>query len=195
MPQRFRISPIHGISGSYGFENEPLTVYLSGFYSTEDGEQFVTVAEQLTNALSGTLREIGIRPSQIDNLLISIDEEGNGTLYCNELDFRLCIRAKRDVKKGEGITEDDVLDVEELHLYVDGTPMIPPKDSALIFIFSVGWRKGLYFNFTPLKPDEPEPLPDLARLFGALFCRVQFQEKFRSICLPPFRGAEAYSPP
>jgi hypothetical protein len=179
MPRIVKISPIHGLSVSYALEGELVTVQLSGFYSTEDGEQFINFAEQLTNNLTGYLEELEIRASQIDNLLISFDKEGNGTLYCNEFSYIVMLRAKKELKAGQGLTADDILDIEEVHLTIGGDPVIPPKDLAIIFIFSFGWRKGLYFNFAPLKSDNPEPLPDLAKLFGALFCRVLFQEKFR----------------
>jgi hypothetical protein len=179
MPHAFKIPPIHGLSASYAFKDEPVAVQLSGFYSTEDGELFISIAEQLTNALAQPLKKFGVLSSQIDNLLATFDHEGSGTLYCNEFDYVLGIRANRAVRKGEEISENDILDIEQMNLVIGGNLIVPSKDSALVFIFSSGWRKGLYFNFAPLKAAAPEPLPDLAKLFGALFCRVKFQEKFR----------------
>ena len=181
MPHSFKLlTPIHGISADYGFKDEPLIVQLSGFYSTEDGQEFITIADNITNALQAQLTDIRLRPSMIDNLLVIIDRDCNGLLYHNELAFVVGTRLNRDVKKGEGVYDDDVLDIEELRLAVPGNQSLvdPPKYSAVIFVFSSGWRKGLYFNFSPIHPFNSEPLPDLAKLFGTLFCRLRFQEKY-----------------
>ena len=54
-----------------------------------------------------------------------------------------------------------------------------PNDTGFLFLFSVGWRKGLFFDFGPVgRPDPPPRQYDVVKAFGQVFCHVQFQERF-----------------
>jgi hypothetical protein len=84
------------------------------------------------------------------------------------------VRICRAVEKGEGITKNDVVDIDRLELNVD-----IPNDVGVLFLFSVGWRKGLFYDFGPVGGPSPEPRSyDLASLLGRGFCHVAFQERF-----------------
>jgi len=78
------------------------------------------------------------------------------TVYLNELDLRASVRASRPIEAGEPVTRDDFVDVERLEIGVQ-----VPKDVGALFIFSVGWRKGLFYDFGPVAGPFPRPRDDV----------------------------------
>jgi len=53
-----------------------------------------------------------------------------------------------------------------------------PKDAAVVCILSSGWRKGLFFDFTPLASDGTERDYDLGKLLGSYFAYLSNQAVF-----------------
>src|SRR5437588_1009290 len=98
MPLTFEMGPIHGISVNLAFEGELCTVQVEGFYSTEDGGQFIDRLEEMWRTF---VHRAGIMASQIDNFLLILDKKNRATLYCNEFIFTPLVRAKRAVNAGE----------------------------------------------------------------------------------------------
>lgn len=48
-----------------------------------------------------------------------------------------------------------------------------------MFVFSVGWRKGLFYDFGPVGGPSPRPREeDISVVLGRCFCHVLFQERF-----------------
>ena len=99
--------------------------------------------------------------------------DGSTTVYLNELGLKLSSRASRQVYKGAQVLKDDIADIEELDLSVD-----IPNDAGFIFIFSVGWRKGLFYDYGPLLPDLQPRQFDVPTALGQAFSQVAFQERF-----------------
>ena len=95
----------------------------------------------------------------------------------NELKFIQTITYGKDIQKGEAVLEDHIVDVHRLELVgADGRPVAVPDDCGVIFLFSIGWRKGLYFNFQPL-PGPNGNVSDYSTRFGRVYGQLQFQEK------------------
>ncbi len=53
-----------------------------------------------------------------------------------------------------------------------------PTDAGVVLVFSVGWRKVLFYDFGPFLPDSPPRLFDLRAAIGHCYAHVSFQERF-----------------
>jgi hypothetical protein len=59
-----------------------------------------------------------------------------------------------------------------------GDVTIPP-DSGILFLFSVGWRKAVFYDFGPLNPNaDVRRAFDCGTVFAHLYAQVLFQERF-----------------
>ncbi len=72
-------------------------------------------------------------------------------------------RAARSIQAGEPVLEDDITDINEIEF--QGVDI--PKNAAVVCLLSFGWRKGLFFDFTPVASDEAEREYDLGKLLGS----------------------------
>lgn len=152
---------------------ETVPVKFMEFTSTEDGQHFIQRLEGLPNDI---LQKIPsqVKASQVDSMLAIIRRDGKATVYLNEVGQRLLVRASGPVEKGRIVTKDDIADLDRLELDVK-----PPDDAGVLFLFSVGWRKGLFYDFGPVRPLDSEPRKyDLSTLLGQAYCHVLFQERF-----------------
>jgi hypothetical protein len=77
------------------------------------------------------------------------------------------------VQAGEPVTKNDIVDVDRLDLGVK-----IPDDNGFLF-FSVGWRKGLFYDFGPVVGLDTQPRQyDVGKILGQAYCHVLFQERF-----------------
>ena len=152
---------------------EVAEVQFTEFTSTEDGQHFI---QRLEGLPSDFLRKISpeIDPSQVDSMLAIVRRDGKATVYVNELAQRARVRASRPVRGGERLLKSDIIDVDRLELGVQ-----IPDDAGVVFVFSVGWRKGLFYDFGPIGGPDPQPRQyDISTMFGQAYCHVLFQERF-----------------
>jgi hypothetical protein len=165
-----------GVALSSARKGEQVTVAALEFSSSEDGDAFIQRLEGIPNDLLAKLPpEAGIGPSAIDHLLAIIRKDKTATIYVNELSFLLKIRAKQAKKPGEPIYQDDIADVESLGL---GNVTIP-ADAGLLFIFSIGWRKGLFFDFGPLQITPTTREYNIEALLGHYYGYLAYQHLFK----------------
>ena len=146
------------------------------FTSTEDGQHFIRRLEGIPSDIIEKL-PTPTSASQVDHLLALCRRDGTATVYLNELEFRASVRWRgaRSIEAGEPVTENDFVDVERLELGVQ-----VPKNVGALFVFSVGWRKGLFYDFGPVGGPSPRPREeDISVVLGRCFCHVLFQERFR----------------
>ena len=94
-------------------------------------------------------------------------------MYINELDVQAAVRTARPVQEGQGASKDDIADIVHLDLGVE-----IPEDAGFIFVFSVGWRKGLFFDYGPIGPAQETRLYDTGSVLAQAYARVLFQELF-----------------
>jgi hypothetical protein len=164
-----------GYSVSHARRGETASVQYLEFTSTEDGQHFIKRLEgfpdELLRKLSG---QIEIRPSQVDHLLAIIRRDKTATVYVNELPHIVKIRIGREIEKGQPVFKNDIVDIDTLEL---GNVEIP-TDCGVLFLFSIGWRKGLFYDFGPLEPLSTVRTFDCGRLFAQLYAHVFFQERF-----------------
>lgn len=166
-------------SSPVGEERAP--VVFREFVTSEDGERLIQRLEGLSDALLAKAPP-GALPSesQIDHLIALLHTDGRIEVWVNEPGFRAKMKVKRDVVAGEHVLRDDIADIAAMEpLGVEF-----PPDAGYVVLFSVGWRKGLAFDFSPLIP--PEQLPagtprstgEVPRLLGGLFTYLLFRNRF-----------------
>jgi len=113
-------------------------------------------------------------PSLIDHFLAVIAPDLRTTVFVNELQPVALMKPKRAMKKGQLVMLDDILDVKKLEL---GVPV--PRESAIIFISSYGWRKSLFFDFGPILQPPVERDYDLGVLLGHQHAYLLFQDQLK----------------
>ena len=147
-------------------DDQPGKVELSvrEFTSSDDGDLFITRLEGFPATLLSKVAP-RITPSQIDHLVAIISKDLSCKLYLNELRISTRVQPTRTVKAGELVHEDDIADIVELQL----GDINVPNDAAIVILFSANWRKGLFFDFTPILPDGKPREYDLARTLGGFY--------------------------
>lgn len=170
-----------GQSVSSGRGGEKVTFRTSNFLSSEDGDELIQCLEEFAKFFINLFSKIPIKPSQIDNLLIIVRKDktagpyaGKAYAYVNELKVTGSFIPKRDVVAGEALTADDIADIGEVRFMgVD----IPP-DAGIVHVFSIGWRKGLFYDFTPLHLNNEEPRnANIGLELGKCYSYLAFQDR------------------
>lgn len=165
----------YALEDATGIEGHPVKIAVREFTSSEDGELFISRLEGLPNILLSKLPAgANVLPSMIDHLLAIIRRDLKTTVYINDLSIMAKVRAARSIQAGELVREDDIADITEIKF--QGVDI--PKDAAVVCILSAGWRKGLFFDFTPLASDGGERDYDLGRLLGSYLAYLSNQAVF-----------------
>jgi hypothetical protein len=154
-------------------DGESVAVQYLEFTSTEDGQHLI---QRLEGIASDILRRVtpAIRPSQVDNMLAICRRDGKANVYVNEVVQHALVHASRPIAAGTPVTKNDIVEIDRLEFDVE-----VPSDAGLVFVFSVGWRKGLFYDFGPIGGPTPQPRQyDLAAVLGQAYCHVLFQERF-----------------
>lgn len=165
-----------------GYVAEPPTgegyvkVIVREFTSSEDGELFISRLEGIPSEIVGRLpATAGVTPSSVNHLLAVIHQNLRTVVYANECPVMAKIRAARAIQAGEVVHEDDIVDIDSLTF--NGAEV--PEDAAVVCVLSAGWRKGLFFDLTPLGPDHPARDYDLDRVLGSYFAYLLNQQVFK----------------
>ena len=155
-------------------EDEYAQIAYREFISTEDGQYFIKRLEGFPNNILQRLPS-QINPSQVDHMLAICYRDGKANVCVNKLlELSAIARLRRPVKAGQNVMKDDFADVERLELGVS-----IPNDAGFAFVFSVGWRKGLFYDFEPIYGQDPQPRQyDVGAVLGQVYCHVLFQERF-----------------
>ena len=149
---RFEIDlegPPGGYARTYARAGENVEVCVREFTSTEDGQHFIQLLEGIADGVLQKLPTL-INPSQVDRMLAIYHRNGKVDVYLNELELKVSTRIARSVEAGQPVMKDDVVDIVGLDLGVQ-----IPNDTGVLFLFSIGWRKGLFFDFGPLESQIP----------------------------------------
>ena len=149
------------------------SVQIREFTSTEDGSHFIQRLEGFPDDILHKL-PVPVRPSSVDHMLALCQHSGKATVWVNELQIAATTRVARAIDAGENITKDDIVDVVGIDL---GVPI--SAETGVLFLFSVGWRKGLFYDFGPISgPHRHLRDYDIVGVLGRLYCHVMFQERF-----------------
>ena len=159
MPYEIRLDhPPAGFAGTSARADELLQVIFREFTSTEDGQHFIS---RLERGVDPILKEIptSVQPSAVDHMLAISRKDGKTTVFLNELEIEGTFRSARPVKKGQGITKDDIADIVRIDLGVD-----IPVDAGFIFVFSVDGAKDFSSTMDPLDQTKTRDLIISVRL-------------------------------
>ena len=142
-------NPLAGFTASSAKKGEKVKLITREFSSSEDGDLFIQRLEGLNEIIN--LLPKNITPSTISHLLVLIHKDGTCNVYVNELEFIGTMKTKKNkINKGDPVYIDDIADIETLMI----KDVIIPENVGIMFLFSHGWRKGLYFDLTHISnPD------------------------------------------
>lgn len=107
---------------------------------TSEDPDFFGYMEQITGSFLVPAR---VRVDDVYHFLVVMHEDATADLFIDDFPVELEMKAKRDVKKGQLITQGDIADIRRLNF-----PEVSfgPTDKV-IYVFKVGWRFGLFFDF------------------------------------------------
>jgi len=111
-------------------------------------------------------------PSLIDHLLIIIRQDLSVTAYINELQIQAMVKINRDIQAGTPVFPEDISEISTVDLGLQ----IPPE-CAVVFVRSRGWRRSLFFDFSPLAPEHGPRNFDLGKAVA--------QQELLLLGLPP----------
>jgi hypothetical protein len=156
---------------------EAAEISMREFTSSEDGDLFITRLDGLPSRIINMLpKEAGIQPSHIDCLLAVIDKVGIADIYINP-SLEVGAKLKRAVEAGEAICEDDIASIETLKFQNIDIPV----NCGVAVVISQGWRKGFYYDFTPINGDLPPRSYDLNSLLGSYLSYLTYQQIFKLV--------------
>lgn len=154
---------------------QTISVATREFTSSENGELFVSRLEGLPQQLLSLLpQNAAPSASMIDHLVAIIRKDLSATVYVNECEILVQMRASRKIEKGEEIYEGDVVDINKL--VFEGVEF--PPDAGLACVFSSGWRKGFLFDVDPLLPEGQDREYKVEELLGSFMSYLSNQRLF-----------------
>lgn len=155
-----------------------LQVIVTEFVSSEDGDKLIERLEGLPSQVIAMLpSEAKIKPATLDHMLAVVHRDGSATVYVNELPMVARAMVKRGgIQAGDPLLADDIADISEVTL---GDIQVPAS-AGIIFVFSVRWRKGLFYDLSPLQAESPRPRRyDLSRTLAAFFSYLSYNHLFK----------------
>jgi hypothetical protein len=114
MPKRIKLAlrPA-GVCLKSAVAGEQIPIETGGFHCCAEGETFFKIIESLT---AEYLAAVNTPPSQVDNLLVVIDQENEAEIYVNEITMKALVQAKGAVAAGSPVRKNDLADVREVDL-------------------------------------------------------------------------------
>jgi hypothetical protein len=146
------------------------------FVSSKDGDLLISRLEGFPSLVLNKIEEQHktiIIQSSIDNMLAILRKDKSASIYINA-PMRALMQSKKSVDAGQIIYGNDIADVRELVFH----DINIPDDVGVMVLFSVGWRKGLFYDLGPLSSKENKRDYDLNRLLGGYYAYLSFQERF-----------------
>lgn len=157
-------------------KGEPVQITVREFISTEDGDLFIERLEGLPQTILNLVQEYKpVNPSVIDNMLVIYHPDDSAEIYINELDLIIKTRVKKQVSPGDQIFLNDIALIEALEF---NNATIPPS-AGILFIFSLGWRKGMFYDLSPLHGEKTPRKYALSSLLGYYFAYLSQQKFFK----------------
>jgi hypothetical protein len=147
------------------------------FVSSEDGDLLIGRLEGLPSLLLNKIAQIHktiIIQSSISNMLAILRQDKTVTIYINA-PMKGLIQVKKSVDAGQAIYRDDIADVRTL-VFQD---IDIPDGVGVMVLFSVGWRKGLFYDLVSLSDKTIKRDYDLSHLLGGYYAYLSFQERFK----------------
>lgn len=160
-----------------GRAGDKMIFSLSGFFSSEDGDDLVKRLEGFPQDIVNRIPpSYAVLPSMINSLLALIRRDKTATLYLNEVRPIMHTRIKGGCKKGNRISADQILDIGKITF--EGIQI--PNDVGIVYFFTAGWRRGFFYDLAPLYGEDIQLRSfDVEELIGSLYSYLFFQERFK----------------
>ena len=157
-------------------KDELCKIIVKEFVSSEDGDLFISRLEGFPDEIISKIQPANIiKRSNVDHIVAIIHSDGQCETYINELEIIALTRVRRSVEKGEMLLKTDLYDIQEIRF----NQIEIPNDVGFVFVFSCGWRKGFFYDFSPLmQPPKPRSY-DLYKQLGGYYNYLLFQELFK----------------
>lgn len=160
MPVTFKLTErLAGFSGTSGIEGESIPIIYRELIGPED-----SLLSRRLDALHKCLFSKFLPPDwqpTVCNLVITIDNNLNGTAYIDELSLTSRAIAARPIAKGEQILTCDIRRVDSVILD------IPVKNTdAVVVVRSFFWKRSVFYDFGPLHNDASPRDYDLEKALG-----------------------------
>ena len=134
-----------------------------------DQKEFYTYIEQISNIY---LNQAKVPINGVYQFLVIIHKDLSADIYVNNFPVTIEIKSKRDVEKGEAISQNDVADINRLII----SDVHIEKTDKVIYCFKVGWKFALFFD---LNRQYDLEIDKMQLEFGALYRHLQFQYLFK----------------
>ena len=147
------------------------------FVSSEDGELLIGRLEGWPASLLQRVTEkynVVFQESEIQNMLMTIRRDKTASVHINA-PMKALIQPKAPKKAGQIIFREDIADVREV-VFRD---VDIPDDAGLIAYFSVGWRRGLFYDFSILAEKDGKREYNFNQLMGCYYSYLSFQSVFK----------------
>ncbi len=164
------IGRIRGFAEHAAAPDQKLAVCTRGFFTPDDGYRFYSKLESLQSLALRPYFEAGGLPATITHFLVVMQGE-MGQVFVNEPPILVNMVGRRAITAGEKIYKSDVGGIGAVR-FVD---LEISPNSGIIFYFTIGWRRGLFFDLRPL---EGEPLGDIDRILGEHYDRLWFSDLY-----------------
>lgn len=162
--------PFAGFAVESALPGQQMLIQTAGFRTSSEGELFIRILEGLS---AHVLPADSMLPSAVHHFLIVAGPDSRLTVYVNELEITSRIQAAHSKQAGAVVWSTDIADIVEVNIGID-----IPADHGMCLLFSVGWRKGLYFDFVPLAPERKPRDYAMGPVLGAAWSALMFQERF-----------------
>ena len=136
-----KVQDLAGFAAENAKSGETVKVFTRALLTSDDSE-FYQYSESISNIF---LNKNRIQIDSVYQFLVIIHQDLTADLYVNDFGVLVEIKAKRDMKAGEVITQGDIADIRKVRFQ---DIKIVDTDKV-IYCFKVGWRFGLFFDLTP----------------------------------------------
>ena len=152
-------------------KGDKLKVICKEFVSSEDGDLLISRLEVLNMLISNQ----PVKPSQIDNLLAIVHPNKTVEVLINEVKVIMKIKPKKSIKKGEYIFVDDIADIKSISF----ANISIPENCGVLYLFSIGWRKGFYYDYSVLNQKNKIRNYNLNEILGNYYAYLYFQDLYK----------------
>ncbi|MBN1392041.1 MAG: hypothetical protein JW947_04475 [Sedimentisphaerales bacterium] len=156
---------------------EHIWIVQKEFISSEDGDLLISRLEGFASLLLSRIAQTHktiIVESTINNMLAILRKDRTATIYINA-PMNALMQAKRSVEAGQALCRDDIADVRQLVFQ----NIEIPDGIGIMVLFSVGWRKGMFYDIVSLGEKDLKRDYDLNQLLGGYYAYLLFQERFK----------------
>lgn len=168
--------PPAGYCANEAKSGEKVSLITREFTSSEDGDEFINRLDGIPTEVINLLpKDQNIRCSTVDHMLAIFHKDGKCDVFLNEVNLIAKARVKKSIKKGDPVFEDDFADIVSLEF----ENVKIPNDVGYFVILSKGWRKGFFFDFTPIVDKDYEIDYDVWAILGHFYNYLFFQDLYK----------------